>query len=228
MHGFGPRHDCARSGWRTASRSTSGEGLHRQRARAAPADRRIKFGQPAQSHAERERQCALGLIEPNHCKEWQRRTNVWREVTSPAQDFRRLRSDRQRGAIAPALANLSRPVAGQRCRSFNRRFAGRAEAKHELVRPVFLPRRGVAGFGLRMHSAILPAKTAGSRAETLERQGGRSAIAEGSRSAIAAEVPEGGSAARRSSRIDAALGRSFTAAPKGRSPRRQNKKVPRT
>ena len=43
---------------------------------------------------------------------------------SPAQDFRRLRSDRQRGAIAPALTNLSRPVAGQRCRSFNRLLRG--------------------------------------------------------------------------------------------------------
>ena len=180
----------ARSGWRTASPSTSGEGLHRQRARAAPADRRIKFGQPAQSHAERERQCALGLIEPNHCKEWRRRTNVWREVTSPAQGFRRLTSDRQRGAIAPALTNLSRPVVDQRCRSFNRLWRGERKLNMR-VRPVFLPRRCVAGFRLRMHSAILPAEPRVVGAETLERQGGRSAIAEEGRSAIAAEVPEG-------------------------------------
>ena len=35
-----------------------GARTHRLRARAAPADRRIKLGQPAQSHAERNRQCA--------------------------------------------------------------------------------------------------------------------------------------------------------------------------
>ena len=170
MRDFGPRHNWrgAVGGWRTASPSTSGEGLHRQRARAASADRRIKLGQPlAQSHGERESAVRpVCLIEPNHCKEWQRRTNVWRQITSPARELRRLTSDRQRGAIS--ASKVSRPVADPRCRSFTAVWRGE-RAKHELVRPVFLPRRGVAGFGLRMHSAILPAETAGSRAETLER-----------------------------------------------------------
>jgi hypothetical protein len=46
------------------------------------------------------------------------RTNAWRKVTSPARGFRRLTSDRQRGAIPPALPIWGDSLRGQRCRSF--------------------------------------------------------------------------------------------------------------
>ena len=147
-------------------------------------------------------QFAAGPVNPSH--QWQRRTNVWREATSPARGFRRLTSDRQRGAIplAPpigetrcgvSVAGLSPPFGGASC----------AEAEHELApsRPVFLPlprrqSRGVPGTIIDecIHRRTLrpQAETAGSRADTLdrEREGGRSAIS-------AAEVSEEGPTARR-------------------------------
>jgi len=36
-------------------------------------------------------------------RRWQRGTNVWRKVTSPARGTKRLTSDRQRGAIVIAV-----------------------------------------------------------------------------------------------------------------------------
>ena len=87
---------------------------------------------------------------------------------------------------------------GRHCLSPPFGGARRVEAEHELAksRPVFVPRpacrfRGVTGYHLRIHSEISQAETAGSRAETLDRdrEGGRSAIAaEARRSAIAAEA----------------------------------------
>ena len=84
---------------------------------------------------------------------------------------------------------------GRHCLSPPFGGARRVEAEHELAksRPVFVPRpacrfRGVTGYHLRIHSEISQAETAGSRAETLDRdrEGGRSAIAaEARRSAIA-------------------------------------------
>src|SRR3954463_3879607 len=62
---------------------------------------------------------------------WRRRTDVWREATSPARGFRRLTSDRQRGAILPAQPIWRDPLRGQRCRSFPALGgASQAEAKH--------------------------------------------------------------------------------------------------
>ena len=99
---------------------------------------------------------------------WRRRTNAWREATSPA------RAEKLEVSISPP-------------------FGGASRAKS---RPVFVPRpacrfRGVTGYHLRIHSEISQAETAGSRAETLDRdrEGGRSAIAaEARRSDIAAEA----------------------------------------
>jgi hypothetical protein len=48
---------------------------------------------------------------------WRRRTNVWREVTSPARGPKRPTSDRQRGAIFWAPPTGETPLRGQRCRS---------------------------------------------------------------------------------------------------------------
>ena len=62
-------------------------------------------------------------------KGWRRRTNVWREATSPARGFRRLTSDRQRGAIPLGAANLARPVAGSALPVFYRPLAARVERK---------------------------------------------------------------------------------------------------
>src|SRR4029453_18384883 len=85
---------------------------------------------------------------------WRRPTNVWREVTSPAREFRRLTRDRQRGAIPLPAANWAYPLRGQRCRSFTALLGGasRAEAERELApsRPVLFPlprrqSRGVPG-----------------------------------------------------------------------------------
>jgi hypothetical protein len=95
------------------------------------------------------------------------------------------------------LRVLARPVAGVSTAGLSSPFGGasRVEAEHELAksRPVFVPQpacrfRGVTGYHLRIHSEISQAETAGSRAETLDRdrEGGRSAIAaEARRSAIA-------------------------------------------
>ena len=52
-------------------------------------------------------------------KGWRRRTNVWREATSPARGFRRLTSDGSAAQFLLALPTGGVPVAGsQRCRSF--------------------------------------------------------------------------------------------------------------
>ena len=51
---------------------------------------------------------------------WPRQTNVWREATSPAREFRRLTSDWQRDAIPLPAANLARPVAGSALPVFHR------------------------------------------------------------------------------------------------------------
>ena len=99
---------------------------------------------------------------------WRRRTNAWREATSPA------RAEKLEVSISPP-------------------FGGASRAKS---RPVFVPRpacrfRGVTRYHLRIHSEISQAETAGSRAETpdRDREGGRSAIAaEARRSVIAAEA----------------------------------------
>src|SRR5882724_11115868 len=48
---------------------------------------------------------------------WRRRTNVWREVTSPARGPKRPTSDRQCGEIFWAPPTGETPLRGQRCRS---------------------------------------------------------------------------------------------------------------
>ena len=55
--------------------------------------------------------------------------NVWLKATSPERGFRRLTSDRQRGAIPLPTANLARPLRGQRLPVFHRPLAARAERK---------------------------------------------------------------------------------------------------
>src|SRR4029450_7830609 len=59
---------------------------------------------------------ARRVMTATHVTPWQRRTNVWREVTSPARGFRRLTSDRQHSAL---------PV-------FHRPLAARVERKPNM------------------------------------------------------------------------------------------------
>ena len=79
---------------------------------------------------------------------WQRRTNLWREATSPARGFRLLTSDRQRGAIPGAsksrdlvcrfsAAGLSPPLGGAKPR-------GKCMAKISFTRDKPSVKRGIA------------------------------------------------------------------------------------
>jgi hypothetical protein len=113
--------------------------------------------------------------------------------------------------IPLALPIGGAPLRGLSAAGLSLTFGGAscAEAEHDLApsRPVFfpLPRRQCCGVpGTKHHRrthkhhrrTLRPQADAGSRAETLEREGGRSAIASEA-SAIVSEVPEEGQTARR-------------------------------
>ena len=94
---------------------------------------------------------------------WRRRTNVWREPTSPARG--RMLQRAEDGSAAQFLSHRPSwraPLRGQRCRSFTAlwRRESRAEAEHELApsRAVFFPPacrlRGVTGYYLRGHPEV--------------------------------------------------------------------------
>jgi hypothetical protein len=65
---------------------------------------------------------------------WRRRTNVWREETSPSPAARLLRSDRQRGAIPPGVCEFGKTRCGISAAVFHRCLTARAALKLNMSR----------------------------------------------------------------------------------------------
>ena len=121
--------------------------------------------------------CAPRVPPSSGKRKWRRRTDVWREATSPARGFRRLTSDGS-AAHSSGAANWRSPRCGVSALPvFLRPLAARvrAEAEHELApsRSVFRPlpacsayrSHGAPGDHLRMHPELSQAETAGSPEE---------------------------------------------------------------
>jgi hypothetical protein len=83
---------------------------------------------------------------------WRRRTNVWREVTSPPPGAMLPTSHRQRGAIPPGVCEFGKTRCGVSTAGLSSPFTGTNMSWHYPDLYLFLSLlAGFAGYHLRMH-----------------------------------------------------------------------------